>query len=126
MTHMRIASRTTVILLEAAAILCGGSETKLARATGYSQNAIWSAKRSGRTSAEMAIRIDRATGGAIPKEKLRPDLPWCEKSTALDNPTSDDTSAHAVGSSPDPTPDIAESQRPSGRQQRAIAREAEG
>jgi DNA-binding transcriptional regulator YdaS (Cro superfamily) len=60
-------------LIEAAAIIAG-SETRLAVLTGYSQNAIWSAKRRGRVTAEMANKIDAATGGAIPRHRLRPDL----------------------------------------------------
>lgn len=51
-----------------------GSEARLAAATGYSQHAIWKAKKVGRVSAEMALAIDRATYGQVPKEKLRPDL----------------------------------------------------
>ena len=51
-----------------------GSEAKLGAAAGYSQNAIWSAKRTGRVSAELASAIDKATGGAVPRWRLRPDL----------------------------------------------------
>lgn len=57
-----------------AAVTIAGSEAKLGKAAGFSQNAIWHAKRHGRISAEMAIAIHRATGGAISKERLRPDL----------------------------------------------------
>ena len=60
-------------LLEAA-ILQLGSEAKLGAAAGYSQNAIWSAKRAGKVSPEMAAAIDRATMGKVPRWKLRPDL----------------------------------------------------
>ena len=56
------------------AIKLAGSEAKLAAAAGCSQNAIWAAKRAGRVSAELAIKIDAATDGEIPKWKLRPDL----------------------------------------------------
>jgi len=49
-----------------------GSETALAKLTGYSQNAIWCARRRGSCTAEMAIRIERATG--VPASALRPDL----------------------------------------------------
>jgi len=56
------------------AIALAGSEKKLGDLTGYSQNAIWDAKRRGRVTGEMAARIDRATAGAVPKWKLRPDL----------------------------------------------------
>lgn len=57
-----------------AAVTIAGSEAKLGKAAGFSQNAIWHAKRHGRVSAEMAAAIHRATGGAISKERLRPDL----------------------------------------------------
>lgn len=51
-----------------------GSEAKLGAATGFSQHAIWSAKKKGRVSAEMAAAIDRATDGKVAKHDLRPDL----------------------------------------------------
>ncbi|MEF0939610.1 transcriptional regulator [Rhizobium sp. BR 362] len=60
-------------LLEAA-ISIAGSEAKLGKLIGKSQNAIWSAKRKGRVSAEIAVGIDRATKGAISKSHLRPDI----------------------------------------------------
>ncbi|AOF88532.1 YdaS family helix-turn-helix protein [Sinorhizobium sp. RAC02] len=60
-------------LLEAA-ITIAGSEAKLGALAGYSQNAIWYAKRNGRVSAELASAIDRATNGAISKSQLRPDM----------------------------------------------------
>lgn len=56
------------------AILIAGSEAKLGKAAGVSQNAIWSAKRRGRVSAELAIRIERATMGEVTRAELRPDL----------------------------------------------------
>lgn len=63
----------TKALLEAA-ITISGSEAKLGKATGYSQNAIWHAKTKGRVSAEMAAAIHRATNGAVAKNMLRPDI----------------------------------------------------
>lgn len=60
-------------LLEAA-ITIAGSEAKLGALAGYSQNAIWYAKRNGRVSAELAAAIDRATNSAIGKHQLRPDI----------------------------------------------------
>ncbi|MFP5078626.1 transcriptional regulator [Rhizobium sp. YIM 134829] len=60
-------------LLEAA-IAIAGSEAKLGKMVAVSQNAIWSAKRKGRVSAELAAGIDRATNGAIQKSQLRPDI----------------------------------------------------
>lgn len=57
-----------------AAIAIAGSEAKLGKLVEKSQNAIWSAKRKGRVSAELAAAIDRATNGAVSRQKLRPDL----------------------------------------------------
>lgn len=57
-----------------AAISKLGSEAKLGAAAGYSQNAIWSAKRTGRVSAELAAAIHKATEGAVPRWQLRPDI----------------------------------------------------
>jgi DNA-binding transcriptional regulator YdaS (Cro superfamily) len=51
-----------------------GSEGKLGRATGYTQNAIWQAKRRGRVTAEMAVAIERATEGRVGRHLLRPDV----------------------------------------------------
>jgi DNA-binding transcriptional regulator YdaS (Cro superfamily) len=56
------------------AIALAGSEAKLGAAAGFSQNAIWNAKRKGRVSAELAVGIDRATNGVVSKSMLRPDL----------------------------------------------------
>lgn len=67
-----------VNLIERAIQLVGGSESKLGRATGYSQVAINKAKRrveaGGKVSPDMAAAIDRATNGGVPKHKLRPDI----------------------------------------------------
>lgn len=65
-------NRTTELL--EAAITIAGSEAKLGKLTGYSQNAIWRAKRAGRVSAEMAAAIHRATNGAVRRQVLRPDI----------------------------------------------------
>ncbi len=65
-------------LFKRAITIAGGSEAKLASAAGCSQNAIWSAKRVGRVSPEMAIRIETATKGVVGREALRPDL-WPPK-----------------------------------------------
>lgn len=56
------------------AITLLGSEAKLGAAAGVSQHAIWSAKRKGRVSAELAIKIERATEGKVTRAQLRPDL----------------------------------------------------
>ncbi len=60
------------LIAEAAAIW--KSESALARAAGFSQNAIWQARRKGSVSAEMANGIHRATKGKVPRWALRPDL----------------------------------------------------
>ena len=52
-----------------------GSEAKLGRAAGgFTQNAIWQAKRRNTCSPELALGIHRATNGEIPASDLRPDL----------------------------------------------------
>lgn len=56
------------------AIELAGSEGRLAKAIGFSQNAVWNARRCGKTSAEMAAAIDRFTEGRVPRHSLRPDL----------------------------------------------------
>lgn len=58
-----------------------GSEEKLSRAAGFSQNAINQAKKRGRISAELAVGIERATNGEIPRWQIRPDL-WDAPSDA--------------------------------------------
>lgn len=56
------------------AIDIAGSETRLAKAIGYSQHAVWTARKRGRPSAEMAVAIDKFTQGQVSKHDLRPDL----------------------------------------------------
>jgi DNA-binding transcriptional regulator YdaS (Cro superfamily) len=56
------------------AIKQAGSEAKLGKATGYSQHAIWRAKKKGTVTPEMAVAIQRATNGSIPASQLRPDI----------------------------------------------------
>jgi DNA-binding transcriptional regulator YdaS (Cro superfamily) len=56
------------------AIKIAGSQTRLGELCGVSQNAIWSARQAGRVSAELAVSIESATDGKIPRWKLRPDL----------------------------------------------------
>lgn len=55
-----------------AAVEKAGSERQLAERTRYSQHAIWHARKRGKPTAEMALRIERATG--IPAAALRPDI----------------------------------------------------
>ncbi|WP_429041586.1 transcriptional regulator [Bradyrhizobium elkanii] len=91
--------------------LCGGSEASLARAAGYSQNAIWSAQRKGRVSLEMAIRLERATGGGVPRWIFRPDA-FQAPASEPKSPSADSTANRASRSDPRPTPDIARSLEP--------------
>ena len=56
------------------AIKIAGSETRLAKAIGFSQHAVWHARQKGRPSAAMAVAIHRFTEGVVPKWHLRPDL----------------------------------------------------
>ena len=70
----KITNPKIITSLIEAAITMAGSEAKLGKLAGFSQNAIWYAKRNGRCSAELAIGIERATNGAISKHRLRPDI----------------------------------------------------
>lgn len=52
-----------------------GTQAKLAKRAGCSQNAIYKALRDGRVSAELALKLDRAfDGGKFSASDLRPDL----------------------------------------------------
>ena len=62
----------TALVSQAVQLL--GSQQKLASAVGRSQNAVFHAKSTGRVTAEMALAIDRATGGAVSRHQLRPDV----------------------------------------------------
>jgi DNA-binding transcriptional regulator YdaS (Cro superfamily) len=63
----------TAAIEEAVAIV--GSEAKLGEAAGgFSQNAIWQAKRRNRVSDKLALGIHRATNGRVSASRLRPDL----------------------------------------------------
>jgi DNA-binding transcriptional regulator YdaS (Cro superfamily) len=66
------------------AIALLGSQAKLADACGVTQASIWQAKKAGRVSAELALLIERATGGEITARQLRPDLPWPDSPLAPD------------------------------------------
>lgn len=61
-------------LLFQKAIAIAGSENRLAREIGFSQNAVWHARNRGRPSAEMAAAIHNFTNGQVPRHALRPDL----------------------------------------------------
>ena len=56
------------------AIGLAGSQAKLGRAAGMTQNAIWQAKRRGRVSPQLALGIHWALGGAVSASELRPDI----------------------------------------------------
>lgn len=57
------------------AITIAGSQAELERRSGIPQQTIsWLLLKADRISAEMAVAIDRATGGEVPKHSLRPDL----------------------------------------------------
>ena len=60
------------------AVKIAGSQRKLAKASGLSQSYIsWLllyAESRSAVSAESAIAFERATGGAVTREQLRPDL----------------------------------------------------
>jgi DNA-binding transcriptional regulator YdaS (Cro superfamily) len=58
-----------------------GSQAKLGKAIGCSQNAIWQAKNRGTVTGEMAVAIERVTNGKVTKQQLRPDL-FAEASAA--------------------------------------------
>lgn len=51
-----------------------GSEAKLAEAAGFAQPTINEAKKSGRVGPRLAIGLEKATQGAIPRWVSRPDL----------------------------------------------------
>lgn len=68
------------------AIERAGSETKLAKMVGCSQTMINKAKRSGTVSAEMAVKLEGATG--LDRSEWRPDLwppGWSGKTRAKRN-----------------------------------------
>lgn len=51
-----------------------GGQTALANACGVKQQYVWKWLRMERIPAERAIQIERATGGAVTRQELRPDL----------------------------------------------------
>lgn len=59
-----------------------GSQAKLADACGVRQPSIWQAKSTERCSAELAMAIEKATGGQVTAAEIRPDLPWPATSNA--------------------------------------------
>jgi DNA-binding transcriptional regulator YdaS (Cro superfamily) len=56
------------------AISFAGSQGKLGVMCGISQNAIFCARQSNRVTAEMAVSIEKGTGGQFKREQFRPDL----------------------------------------------------
>jgi DNA-binding transcriptional regulator YdaS (Cro superfamily) len=68
----------TVRALIDKAIDLAGSEAKLGKAAGgFSQNAIWQAKRRGSVTPELALGIHRALDGKVNASELRPDI-WAK------------------------------------------------
>lgn len=54
-----------------------GSQKALADALGVTRAAVWQWKEEGRqVPAEHCIAIEKATGGAVKCEELRPDVDW--------------------------------------------------
>jgi hypothetical protein len=64
----------TDLIIEAAARL--GNETKPAITCRVSRNAIWQAKKRGRVSGELSVRIHWATEMRVPGNALRRELGW--------------------------------------------------
>lgn len=55
--------------------LCGGSQVKLAKQAGCSQQYIsWLLKDAEKISVEMALSIEKATDGEVSRQDLRPDV----------------------------------------------------
>ncbi len=67
------ASSSSSALLQLAVDMFG-SQAKLAAAVGLSQPAISLAIRTGRVSAELATKVHRATGGAVHRASLCPEI----------------------------------------------------
>lgn len=61
-------------LIERAITLAGGTEAKLAEATGLSQPLINKARKSGRAGPKLAMKIHQFTKGEVSASDLRPDL----------------------------------------------------
>lgn len=57
-----------------AAVTAFGSQAKLATAMGCSQQQIAYLLKASSITAEMALKVDEATGGAVSKHDLRPDI----------------------------------------------------
>ena len=61
----------------ATAVKIFGGQSALARKLGVTQGTVWKwLTKATRISAENAIKIDKATGGKVPKKALRPDITW--------------------------------------------------
>jgi len=56
------------------AIAIKGSQSALARAVGKKQAHVWYWLNKGQVPAEIAPKIEAATGGQVSKENLRPDV----------------------------------------------------
>jgi DNA-binding transcriptional regulator YdaS (Cro superfamily) len=56
------------------AVAITGSQSELARRIGVRQGYVWKWLRSKKVPAERCAAIERATGGAVTREQLRPDI----------------------------------------------------
>lgn len=56
------------------AIRIAGSERKLAKLSGFSQNAIWHAKKVGAVTGRLALAVEAATNGRVSRKQLCPGL----------------------------------------------------
>lgn len=56
------------------AVAIAGSQTELARLCGKKQGHVWNWLHQEKLTAEVAVLLDKATCGAVPKHITRPDL----------------------------------------------------
>jgi DNA-binding transcriptional regulator YdaS (Cro superfamily) len=67
-------------LLDKAIELCGGTRPKLEARMGVARNTIYraleKARKTGALDSDLAVRIERATNGAVPAYLTCPSLPW--------------------------------------------------
>lgn len=57
-----------------AAVAAAGSQSELARRIGVRQGYIWRWLRAGKIAAEYVLAVEAATGGAVTRHDLRPDV----------------------------------------------------
>jgi DNA-binding transcriptional regulator YdaS (Cro superfamily) len=83
MNAARSKSAPTVRRLLDQAIAIYGSQAKLAKACGISQQSLAAARLANRVSAQLAMKIEVAVSGQILARDLRPDLPWPSATSEL-------------------------------------------